>query len=407
MPLVTPETTPDSGAQTPLPLVALILNFLFAISVRRRLVITICTLFLLAGTFVAWYMKPRYTATTSILPPQQSSSASSGLLAQLGGLGAFAGLSGGALKSPLAQYAGFVQSETVQEALVQQFDLVRLYRVKRESAARAILAQNTGVDDKSKDGLLKISVTDKNAERSAQMANAYVTQLKRLTEHLAISDAAQRRLFLEQQLQQVKNHLAEAEEDLKRTEESTGVIQVDAQGRALIQAAEMLRAQIAAKQVAIRSLSVFDAQGNPDLEVAQQQLMALQTQLAALNGKQAIGLTGTKGQISNAGLQYVRKQREVKYQETLFEILARQYEAAKMDEAHDGSVLQIVDEAHAPDHPSKPNRPLIVVGFLLVGVVLACSWVLLSQAWSNLLSNSDISRSYSLLRGKQVAKPAR
>jgi capsule polysaccharide export protein KpsE/RkpR len=188
---------------------------------------------------------------------------------------------------------------------------------------------------------------------------------------MAITEAAQRRLFFEQQMEQAKDNLANAEEDLKRTEQSTGVIQLDSQAQALIQSAVSLRAQIAAKEVQIHAMRSFATDQNAELSVAEQELAGLQSQLAKLNSHQGPAtqdIVVQKGQITEAGLVYVRKYSEVKYYETIFEILARQFEMAKLDEAKQGSIIQVIDRAVPPDRRSSPKRALIVIVATFMGL---------------------------------------
>ncbi|HEY4355744.1 MAG TPA: GNVR domain-containing protein [Acidobacteriaceae bacterium] len=329
------------------------------------------------GALLAAFLSPFFIATASFLPPQSGSS-SSNMLAQLGGLGALAGLSGGGgLKSPEDLYIGLLQTQTVEDAMVKRYDLMEGYHAKRLSEARRQLEEHTAIDGKSKDGIVRISVTDKSPARAAELANGYLEQLQKMSGSLAVSEASQRRLFLEQQLEQSKDKLAAAEESLKATEEKTGVIQVDAQARALIESAAALRAQVAAKEVEVQSMRTYSGSGNANLIQAEQELSSLRGELQKLSG-QANGsssLVPEKGQLTEAGLEYVRNVREVKYQETLFEILARQYEAARLDEAKEGALVQVVDRATLPDYRAGPKRLPILLASVVLGFSLGIIWV--------------------------------
>jgi len=339
------------------------------------------------GGLACWLIPPYYTATMAFLPPQQSASSASSMLAQLGGLSSIGGMAGGALglKNSADLYVGLLQSQSVQNAMIERFGLMADYRAKRLSAARKALSEHTVIDGKEKDGIVRVSVTDKSAEKAAVLANGYAEQLQKLSGTLAVTEAAQRRLFLEQQLEAAKNNLASAEEALTQTEQATGVIQVEGQAKVLIESAASLRAQVAAKEVQVQSMRTYAAQDNPDLVLAEQELAGLREQLAKVSGdsgKGAVSKASEKGQLTNSGLQYTRRLREVKYQETLFEILARQYEAAKMDEAREGALIQIVDRPGTPDYKAGPKRLLIMLGFLLAGFVAAVAYIFVAQAWS-------------------------
>jgi tyrosine-protein kinase Etk/Wzc len=321
----------------------------------------------------AFTIGKQYTAMTTILPPQQASS-SSALLSQLGGLGSLAGLSG-AVKSPADLYVGLMKSVSVENAMVRRFHIKEDYL----SVSRRDLEQMTKFDSTGKDGLIRISVTDKDPVRAADMANAWIEEYQHLSSQLAIGEASQRRLFLESQLQNVKNNLAASEEDLKRTEQTSGLIQLDSQARALIETTAGLRAQIAAKEVQIQSMQTYSGTGNIDLITAQQELSSLRAQLSKLGGGQSGNIGDPivpQGKLPQVGLDYVRKTREVRYNETLFEILARQYEAAKLDEAREGAVIQVVDKAAPPDYKSAPRRLLYLIGGFAAGFFLSMFYVL-------------------------------
>jgi uncharacterized protein involved in exopolysaccharide biosynthesis len=213
------------------------------------------------------------------------------------------------------------------------------------------------------------------------MANAYIEEYRKFSAHLAITEASQRRLFFEQQLEQAKNNLTAAEEALKATQQK-GVIQLDSQAKALIESVTALRAQIAAKEVQIRSMSLSETPNNPDLILAREQLRALQNQLKELGGSQAdpdSDLIVPRGKIPEAGMEYVRKLRDVKYNELIFELLAKQFEAAKLDEAHEGSMIQVVDPAVVPDRKSFPKLSIIVPAATLGWMLVAVFWVLFQE----------------------------
>lgn len=393
-----PEATQNSSqtGKAPEPATGLsLLDVLILLSRERRFILYAGIVSGAVGLVVAFLIPVTYSATTKLLPPQQASSFSSTLLSQLGGLGALTGSGGAAgglssLKSPSDLYVGLLKSETVEDAMINRFSLQREYKEKYFSDARKDFERNVLIDGSEKDGLIRITVNSRSAARAAELANAYVDEYRHLSASLAIGEAAQRRLFLEQQLQQAKDKLALAEEDLKRNEQSTGMIQLDSQAKALIESAGAIRAQIAAKEVQIQSMRSYAGPGNTDLIQAEQELAGLQAQLAKLGaagGDSDSSLLPSKGELPQLGLDYVRKLREVKYNETLFDILARQYEAAKLDEAREGAIVQVVDMAKAPDKKSWPPRLLIAITTALFGSIASISWVIFHQALRSLRHN--------------------
>ena len=261
--------------------------------------------------------------------------------------------------------------------------LMQQYHVKFLSDARKIFESHTTVDGSGKDGMIHISVVDKDPNRAAQLANGYVDQFRLLSENIAITEASQRRLFFQKELEKTKDQLATAEEALKQTESTTGVMQVDMQARALTESASNLRAQIAAKKVQIQGMETYATGENSQLVQAQSELASLRAQLAKVGGSEdspGSELIIPKGKVPQAGLEFIRKQRDVKYYETIFDILARQFEAAKLDEAKEGAIIQVVAPATVPDRRSSPKRAIIVIVATFVGFFFGVLFALLRGA---------------------------
>ena len=362
------------------------LDLLITLAKRWRF---ICYFTLGAATLTAivvLLIPSRYTAETVLLPPSQSSSTSSALLSQLSNAGGLASVAGSSLgiKSVGDMYVSFLRSRTVEDALVQRFGLLARYHEKRFSDARKAFESRSSIALGTKDGLISITVTDRDPKMAADIANGYVEEFRKLSANLAITEASQRRAFFQQQLLEANQNLAAAEEAMKRTEESTGVLQVDSQARSLIESAAVLRGQIVAKEVELQGMRSYATEDNPQLVVANQQLVALRAQLAKLAGSDENASSEfivPKGNIPEAGMEYVRKLRDVKYYETIMELIARQFEVAKLDEARQGAIVQVVDAAVVPDKRSFPKRTLTVALATVVGLFAACAWCF----WANAL----------------------
>lgn len=389
---------PESGFST-------LLDAVIVIAERKALVFAITLSFTLIAVMFSLLAPARYTATVTLLPPQQQNSSLTGLAAmssQLPGLNGIAGLAGGALglKNPNDMYVAMLKSRTVESAMVERFGLMREYHVHFVSDACNRLEHNAKIDGSSKDGLLHLSIDDPSPKRAAEIANGYVEEFRKLTEHLAISEASQRRLFFEQQLERAKDNLAGAEEALKRTQQQTGLIQLDSQARALIETAAAVRAQITAKEVQIQALQTFATDQNAQLVQAKQELESLRTQLAKLGGNQdnEDSILVPKGKVPEAGLEYLRKFRDVKYYETIFEILARQFEAAKIDEAREGALIQVIDPAVPPDRRSFPRRGILVSVTTGVGFFVAIFAVLVFANFKGAAQDAEAAAKLAHLR---------
>jgi tyrosine-protein kinase Etk/Wzc len=357
-----------------------LLDLLLVVVERKRTVLWVTAFFAVLALIISLILPVSYMATVTLLPPQEGSSMGGMLASQLGNLGGMAALAGGGLgiKNPNDRYVAMLQSRTVEDAMVQHFGLMQEYRKQYLSDARKAFQNHATVDGSGKDGLIHITVEDHDARRASELANGYVDQFRDLSQHLAITEASQRRLFFQQELEQAKNNLADAEEALTQTEQKTGVIQPDSQERALIESAASIRAQITAREVQIQGMQTYATGENSELIQAQQELVGLRAQLAKLGGSEDTSgneFMIPKGLVPKAGMEYVRKLRDVKYYETIFDILARQFEAAKLDEAKEGALIQVVDAAIPPDRRAFPRRGLIVIGAtaagLFIGVVLA------------------------------------
>lgn len=359
---------------------------LLALLTRRRGTLLLgtaaCTL---CAVLIAFLLPNRYTASTVIIPPQKDNSMAAALLSQassgLGMLGSLAQSTLG-LKNPNDMQVALIQSRTVEDDLVHSFNLRRVYRDKYESEARKDLENHTEIDSGLKDGLIHISVTDANPARAAQMANAYVRDYKNLSAGLAVSEASQRRLFFEQELAKESDKLADAEEALATVEQRTGLIEPTGQATAVIQSVAALRSQIGAKEVQIDAMRKFAADENPDLQLAEQELAGLRQQLAQLGANtntQSGEFLMPKGTVPQAALEYARRLRDVKYEETIFSFLETQYEMAKIDEAKEGAVIQVVDPAVMPDRKSGPPRLLIMLGGLFGGALLMMLWIFFAE----------------------------
>jgi uncharacterized protein involved in exopolysaccharide biosynthesis len=275
------------------------------------------------------------------------------------------------------------------------------YHQEYMSTARKAFEGHATVEAGTKDNLIHISIEDKDPKRASEMANAYVEEYRQLSQHLAISEASQRRLFFEQQLEQAKDNLANAEEALKETEQKTGMIQLDSQARALIESAVQLRAQITAKEVQLQGMRTYGTNENADIVQAQQELDSMRAQLAKLGGNvddSGAGLIVPKGQVPQAGVEYVRKLRDVKYYETIFEILARQFELAKLDEAKEGALIQVVDPAIVPDYKSSPKRGLITVVATIAGMFIGIFVALFKEGMERLRQDPEQSERLNILR---------
>jgi len=375
-----PQNNPQSPAARPEDYEINLLDIAIVLAKHKK---RILGLPLAAAVLMAAFSmtKPNiYTGTTSILPPQKQQSSAAAMLGQLGALAGGAGGAGSALglKNPNDLYVGMLRSRTVADNLISRFKLKDRYEREKNDAVRKVLGRVTNIDA-GKDGIIVVSVDDEDAKFAADLANGYAEELYRLTQTLAVTEASQRRLFFEKQLKQAKDQLANAEIAFKQTQETTGVLELGEQGKAMIEAVGEIRAQIAAKEVQLSAMRTFATEQNPDYQRTQQELGSMRGQLAKLERGGEAGLVPT-GKLPELGLENIRKLREVKYYETLFELLAKQYELARVDEGKESSVIQVLDKAVPSDLKSKPKRASMVIMTALVVGFLTVIWAFVKEA---------------------------
>ncbi|WP_229510751.1 MULTISPECIES: Wzz/FepE/Etk N-terminal domain-containing protein [unclassified Massilia] len=344
-----------------------LLSFLIVIAKRKKLVLGIVGAAIALSVVVSMLLPPVYQASTKLLPPSQSQSSSAALLSQLGGMaGAFAGSAG--LKSPNDTYVGMLKSRTVADNMVRRFDLKRVYGEETGEAARRRLETNTIVTS-GKDGLITIDVKDRDAERAALLANSYVDELSTLTKVLAVTEASRRRMFFEKQLELAKNNLATAETTLRRSLSNGGVISVDSESRAIVETVGRVRAQVSAKEIELGSMKAFVTSHNPDYQRVQEELSSLRAELSRLENGNPNNAGAAEGK--QGGLENIKVLRDVKYYQMLYELLAKQYEGARLDEAKDSTIIQVLDPAIKPERRTTPKRALIVIFSTLFGLLIA------------------------------------
>ncbi len=404
-----PEATPPPGpAPTPpAPADEFVdpLHLLVVLGRHRRWLVLwpLVAAVLAAGVGLA--LPLRFTAAARILPPQAGQGGAASMLTQLGGL---AGAAGGALglKNPGDLWLGMLRSETVADALVDRFALKQAYGERLQVDARRALAAATRLAA-DKGGIITIEVEAREPALAADLANAYVAELHRLTSTLAVTEAAQRRAFFERHLAQTREQLAQAEAGLKRAMDTGGLVSVDAQSRAAVETVARLRAEIAAKEIQVEAMRGYAAQGHPDLRRAGQELASMRQALGRLESGQSgqPGATAPAAAGGAAGLGTIRLVREVKYQEVMMELLARQFELARVDESKEAPLIQVLDPARPPERRSSPKRTLLVLLSAGAALLLAAAAALVHGALE--VSLRDPARRASLAAVRRAWRPDR
>ncbi len=318
---------------------------------------------------ISYLIPQTFTARTSFLPPQQQGAAASAL-SSLGALANLAG--GGGVRTPADQFVALLQSANVQDRVIDQYKLIEVYDVRYRVDARRKLSENVRVSLSKRDGIIAVEVDDRSPQRAAEIANSFVDELQRLTATLAITEAQQRRVFFERQLAQTRDKLTAAQVALQASGFNAGALK--SEPRAAAEAYAKLRAETTAAEVRLQALRGSLVDTAP--EVSQQ--VAIVT---ALRGQ--LARTETESETASSA-NYIGRFREFKYQETLFELFSRQYELARVDEAREGALVQVIDKAQQPERKSRPKRGNAAVLSTLAAAAVLVMWVLLRRWWKAL-----------------------
>lgn len=319
----------------------------------------------IAGAGISLLLTPIYTAKASFLAPQQSQSASSAALAALGGLG---GLGGIGLKTPSDQFVSLLESARISDRMIDRFKLLDHYGVKLKQDAQLALDKRVKFTPSKKDSFIFVEVEDESPERAAAMANAFVEELQGITSELALTEAAQRRAFFERLLVQTKEQLIKAQTALEASGFSAGVISTDPKASADLYA--KAKSEATAAQLQLDALLRSLTEAAPEILRQRALVAGLNAQVRQLE----------RPANKNANAAYVSAYRNYKHQETLYEVYTKQFEAAKLDEAREAPMIQIVDAAKPPEKRSRPKRFSMVLLFAAFGLVFASLAILLRHS---------------------------
>jgi tyrosine-protein kinase Etk/Wzc len=325
-----------------------LLDFLQVVVDNLRLLVLGPLVCGLAALGISFAITPTFTAKTQFLPPQQQQSAAASMLASLGALGGLTGAVAG-IKSPADQYIAFMKSVSVQDALIERFKLIDKYEAKLKTDARLALTSSVRIAS-GKDGLISVEVDDKNPKFAADLANAHVEELRNLLGRLAVTEAQQRRMFFEKQLQITKENFTKADIALKSSGINSSVLK--SSPSSAVEAVARLKAGISVQEVKLGSMRNYLTESAPEFKQALSELASLKTQLAKAEKEEPANMEASD---------YVSRYREFKYQETMFELFAKQFELAKVDESREGAVIQILDVAQPPERKAKPKKALIAI----------------------------------------------
>jgi len=339
---------------------------------RFRLIAAITIGVALCTVIISLTMPRIYESTARILPPGRSENSTAALLSRVTGNMGFGDLfSGGVAGSP-DLYMGIMKGRTVLDAVIDRLQLMDRYKTSKREVARKRLSGAVRLAADKRSGIVSISVADKDPQRAMELTNAFAEELSNRLQTLAVTSATKKRLFFEEQLKLSHTALANAEDAISSFQGSTGVIKMDDQAKAGLAGISRLQASVAAKEIELKVMKTYATPQNQDFRRVEEELRGLHEQLKKMEGGgYASNSIIPTEQLPLLGTEYVRKLREFKYQEALYEILLKQYEAARLAEAQDAAMVQIVDAATVPEFPVRPKRKLMVLLATMVSFLLA------------------------------------
>jgi capsule polysaccharide export protein KpsE/RkpR len=377
---------------------------------RRQFLVRAVLAGMAFGCLLAFVLPVEYQSSAQLMPPDTQSGAGMAMLASLAarngnGLGAFAGDLLG-VKSSGALFIGVLRSQTSQNRLIQQFDLRKVYGKRLFIDARTTLDENTSISEDRKSGIITISVTDRNPQRAAALAGAYVDQLNSLVSELSTSSAHRERVFLEERLKVAKQDLDDASNQLAQFSSKNNTLDIQQEGKAMLDAAGTIAGEMITVQSQLEGLRQIYTDDNPRVRSLNARVGELRKQLAKLGGTQITGVDGGRSLVSQSadagpaqtdglpyptirslpllGAKYADYYRRAKIQETVYELLTEQYELAKVQEAKETPSVKVLDPARIPERKSFPPRLVIALFGTISISALSVVWVLGAARWEEI-----------------------
>jgi capsule polysaccharide export protein KpsE/RkpR len=390
----------ETASQVDSPILA-ISRLLWTEGVRLRKAVIVGALLTL---IISLLIPNSYEATVHLMPPDNSSLTSMAMLGAMGdsgsGGGGMSGLAGsiGELlggQRPGALFVGVLGSDTIEDRIIDRFDLRKVYWRGTYLDTRKKLESNTDISEDRKTGIIEITVSDHDAARAAAMAQAYVDELNRLLAQVNTSSASRERVFLEQRLTVVHTELQQAAKELSEFSSKNTTLDPEAQGKAMVEAAAALQGQLIAAQSELSGLEQIYTSENARVRALKANIGKMEQQLNKLGGKDYAGATTLDPhtlypsirQLPVLALQYAELYRRVKIDETVFELLTKTYELAKVQEAKETPSVKVLDPAKMPEKKSWPPRTLLTLIGALIGFIVGGAWIVAKEFWVELDAN--------------------
>jgi uncharacterized protein involved in exopolysaccharide biosynthesis len=329
----------------------------------------------------------KYQATARVLPSESSPAAMmmAGAGSALPSLGPMAELIG--TRSPGALFAAILRSDTVEDALINRFDLRKAYHLRGYERARTKLSESMVVSEDKKSGIVTVTVTDREPQRVAALTNACVEEADRVLQSLNTSAAHREREFLEKRIAVVREGLIADEEHLARFSSRNSALDIKEQGKAAFEMAGRIQGEWVATRSELEGVRQAYGPEHPQVRRLEAKVAALRASLGRMgttpraspgeNGLDFLSLS----RLPAVGANYADLFREVQLQESVYDALVKQYEISKVEEAKQTPRLRVIDDGKAPERRSSPRIVMLFVLCTVGGLVAGVLAVLPAAAW--------------------------
>lgn len=406
-PTLSNQNTPSHEADTNYryPDTINLLDYMEVLIKHRSKIIKSTAIVFVLSLIIAFTLPQYFSSTARILPPRQDNGLMSMMMGAIGGgmSNIASDILGNGTSADL--YVGMLNSETIKDSVIDKFNLQKVYNEKYRVDTYRTLNKYVDISSGKKDGIISITVFDKDPRRATEMANFYVDELSRLAAHLNITDATINKEFLEKRLVGAKADLAKSEEELRLFQSKNKMLDVGDQAKATIEGIALLKAQLSSLEVQLATLSRQFTDSSQEVKTIKSSIKNLKVQISKMEGTGTGGVIPNIGSVPSLGEQYLKIMREYKIQEAIVELLTKQYEMTDLSESKDVVSIQVIQKARIPDKKSKPKRTIIIVSFTTISLILSILSVFILEAvnnmsadnrqrWNNILSNLHIPTSF-------------
>jgi uncharacterized protein involved in exopolysaccharide biosynthesis len=340
---------------------------------------------------IALLIPSEYKSTVELMPPDQQSVANTSMLTGLGGPTTLVpSVSGGLMsqRTPGATFIGILSSRTAMDDIINRFDLRKVYHTKTYLNTRKILAKRSAFDEDKKSGIITITVMDHDPNRARDIAQAYIDELGKLLSTLTTSSARRERIFLEERLKSIKSDVDATSQEFSQFSSRNATLDVQNEGQAILGSAGRLQGELIAAESELSGLRAQYADDNTRVRTARARINSLQSQLRAMSGAgtdtNAADLTADQfypslRKLPLLGVTYFDLYHRLTMQQTIYELLSRQYELAKVQEAKDIPPVKVLDEPLPAEKKTFPPRTIIVLFTAFMSLILGMVWLLVRQ----------------------------